>query len=104
MRAKETAETDSPANFDSLEAFRKVLRELIGKGEAEPAIKSAILKQAVLKILIQKDGFEIPRRVFFIYFLRSKLLEFLFFRIFIFKVSGSRRLKESFAAAASRAA
>ncbi len=57
--ARETAETDSPANFDSLESFRKGLRELIKKGEVEPAIKSAIIKQVVHKILIQKDGFEI---------------------------------------------
>lgn len=57
--AKGTAEIDSPVNFDSLETFRSALRELIKKGEAEPAVKSAIIKQVVHKILIQKDGFEI---------------------------------------------
>lgn len=50
---------EDPVSFENLEMFRKGLRSLIAKGEADHNIKSAIIKTVVHKIEIYPDGFEI---------------------------------------------
>lgn len=50
---------EDPVSFENLELFRKGLRNLIAKGEADHNIKSAIIKTVVHKIEIYPDGLEI---------------------------------------------
>lgn len=52
-------ENSQLVSFESLELFRLGLRDLISKGENDPAMRLKITKLIVHKIEIMKDGFEI---------------------------------------------
>lgn len=50
---------DEPINYEDLKSFRKGLKSLVEKAEANKALQTSIIRKVVHQIIIKPDGFEI---------------------------------------------